>query len=35
VLSFPTPFHVYRRLKVLCAELRRRLIEQGVEDSEP
>jgi RNA polymerase sigma factor (sigma-70 family) len=35
VMSFPTPFHVYRRLKVLCAELRRRLIEQGVEDSEP
>jgi RNA polymerase sigma factor (sigma-70 family) len=35
VMSFPTPFHVYRRLKVVCAELRRRLIARGVEDSAP
>ena len=35
VLAFPSPFHVYRRLKVVCAELRRRLIASGVEDSAP
>lgn len=35
VMSFPTPFHVYRRLKVVCAELRRRLLERGVDDSTP
>lgn len=35
VMSFPTPFHVYRRLKAICAELRRQLIERGVDDSAP
>ena len=35
VMSFPTQFHVYRRLKVVCAELRRRLMARGVEDSAP
>jgi RNA polymerase sigma factor (sigma-70 family) len=35
VMSFPSQFHVYRRLKAVCAELRRRLIERGVEDSAP
>jgi RNA polymerase sigma factor (sigma-70 family) len=35
VMSMPTPFHVYRRLKAVCAELRRRLIARGVEDSTP
>jgi RNA polymerase sigma factor (sigma-70 family) len=35
VMSFQSPFHVYRRLKAVCAELRRRLIERGIEDSTP
>jgi RNA polymerase sigma factor (sigma-70 family) len=35
VMSLPSQFHVYRRLKVVCAELRRQLIERGVEDSAP
>lgn len=35
VLRLPTPFHVYRRLKTVCAELRRNLIAVGVEDSAP
>jgi RNA polymerase sigma factor (sigma-70 family) len=35
VMSFPSQFHVYRRLKAVCAELRRRLSERGVEDSAP
>jgi RNA polymerase sigma factor (sigma-70 family) len=35
VLKFPTPFHVYRRLKTVCADLRRNLVAAGVEDSAP
>ena len=35
VMSFATPFHVYRRLKAVCAELRRQLLDRGVEDSSP
>ena len=35
VLKFPSQFHVYRRLKTICAELRRRLVERGIEDSTP
>lgn len=35
VLAFPSQFHVYRRLKAVCAELRRRLMQHGVEDSAP
>ena len=35
VMSMPSQFHVYRRLKAVCAELRRRLNELGVEDSAP
>jgi RNA polymerase sigma factor (sigma-70 family) len=35
VLRWPTPFHVYRRLKVLCDELRRNLIAAGIEDGTP
>lgn len=35
VMSFPSPFHVYRRLKNVCAELRRRLVQRGIEDSKP
>jgi RNA polymerase sigma factor (sigma-70 family) len=35
VMAMPTPFHVYRRLKAVCAELRRRLVARGVEDSTP
>jgi DNA-directed RNA polymerase specialized sigma24 family protein len=35
VLSFPSPFNVYRRLKTVCTELRRRLVERGIEDSTP
>lgn len=35
VMSFQSPFHVYRRLKAVCAELRRKLIERGIEDSTP
>lgn len=35
VLSLPSPFHVYRRLKAVCSDLRRRLVERGIEDSAP
>ena len=35
VMSFPTPFHVYRRLKAVCTALRRQLHDRGVEDSAP
>ena len=35
VLAFPSPFHVYRRLRSVCAELRRKLLAAGVEDSTP
>ena len=35
IMSFASQFHVYRRLKAVCAELRRRLQRQGVEDSAP
>lgn len=35
VMSFPSLFHVYRRLKSVCAELKHRLVERGIEDSTP
>ena len=35
VLSLPSPFHVYRRLNSVCAELRRRLEANGVQDGSP
>ena len=35
VLGLPSPFHVYRRIKAVCLQLRRRLVERGVEDSTP
>lgn len=35
VMSFQSPFHVYRRLKAVCAELRRKLLARGIEDSTP
>ena len=35
VLSLPSQFHVYRRLKAVCAELRRRLVARGIEDGTP
>lgn len=34
-LHFPTPFHVYRRLNALLADLRRRLAARGVVSSAP
>jgi len=35
ILGMPTPFHVYRRLKTVCDELRRRLTVRGIEGSSP
>ncbi|HTJ24409.1 MAG TPA: sigma-70 family RNA polymerase sigma factor [Gemmatimonadaceae bacterium] len=35
ILGLPTPFHVYRRLKLVCNELRRRLTARGIEESTP
>jgi RNA polymerase sigma factor (sigma-70 family) len=35
VVGMPTPFHVYRRVRAVCAELRRRLRARGVESSAP
>lgn len=35
VLSLPTPFHVYRRLKNICRALRERLQARGIENSAP
>lgn len=35
ILGLPTPFHVYRRLKLVCNELRRRLTARGIEGSAP
>ena len=35
ILKLPSPFHVYRRLKIVCAELRRCLLSSGVDDSAP
>lgn len=35
VLRFPTAFHVYRRIKAVCGELRRSLAARGVEDPTP
>ena len=35
VLGMPSPFHVYRRLKSVCDELRRRLTARGIEGSAP
>ena len=35
VMSLPSQFHVYRRLNAACAELRRRLVARGIEDSMP
>ena len=35
VIGLPTPFHVYRRLRVVCAALRARLQALGVDDGAP
>jgi RNA polymerase sigma factor (sigma-70 family) len=35
VMGFATPFHVYRRLNTLLAQLRTALARRGVRDSEP
>ena len=35
LLRYPTPFHVYRTLNALLAELRRSLVARGVSDAEP
>jgi RNA polymerase sigma factor (sigma-70 family) len=35
VVGMPTPFHVYRRIRAVCAALRRRLRAHGVESSAP
>jgi RNA polymerase sigma factor (sigma-70 family) len=35
ILGMPSPFHVYRRLKTVCDELRRRLTARGIEGSAP
>jgi RNA polymerase sigma factor (sigma-70 family) len=35
LLSYPTPFHVYRTLNTLLAELRRSLATRGVAEAEP
>jgi len=35
ILEMPSPFHVYRRLKTVCDELRRRLSARGIEESAP
>lgn len=35
LLGFPSPFHVYRRLNVLLADLRRSLERRGVENAAP
>lgn len=35
ILGLPSPFHVYRRLKTVCDELRRRLAGRGIEESAP
>jgi len=35
VVGSPTPFHVYRRLRLILEVLRHRLRERGVEDSTP
>jgi len=35
ILGMPSPFHVYRRLKTVCDELRRRLTGRGIEGSAP
>lgn len=35
VMSFPTVFHVYRRLRSVLEEVRRRLGEGGVDDARP
>jgi RNA polymerase sigma factor (sigma-70 family) len=34
-LGWPTPFHVYRRLNALYADLRRRLIARGIVSGAP
>jgi len=35
LLAFPSPFHVYRRLNALFAELRSALHRRGVESAAP
>jgi len=35
ILGLPSPFHVYRRLKTVCDDLRRRLHARGIEGSAP
>jgi hypothetical protein len=34
LMSFPTPFHVYRRLNTILVSLRRTLQAAGIEDLE-
>jgi RNA polymerase sigma factor (sigma-70 family) len=35
LMDFPTPFHVYRRLNRILADLKARLEESGIEDPSP
>lgn len=35
ILDFPTPFHVYRRIRTVCGSLRRALAADGIDGSEP
>ncbi len=35
ILELPTPFHVYRRVRIVCAALRRTLTAAGIDGSEP
>jgi RNA polymerase sigma factor (sigma-70 family) len=35
VIGLPSPFHVYRRIKAVCQQLRQLLKERGVEESAP
>lgn len=35
ILKAPTPFHIYRRLNAVLAQMRARLARRGVEDPEP
>ena len=35
ILGMPSPFHVYRRIKLICNELRNRLTARGIEESAP
>jgi RNA polymerase sigma factor (sigma-70 family) len=35
LLGFPTPFHVYRRIRSVCDRLRRRLEHHGIREARP